>query len=50
MTWQHWIVFAFLAVLTVGMATDRKTKTPTRLTAFALLVGMILLLVLGQPK
>lgn len=50
MTWMHWLVFAFLAILAVGMATDKKTKTSTRLASFALLVGMILLLVLGQPK
>jgi len=45
---MHWIVFAFLAVLALGMAADRKTKISTRLTAFVLLVGMLLLLVLGQ--
>lgn len=50
MTWQHWIVFAFLAVLALGMATDKKTKTSTRLTSFILIVGLILLLLLGQPK
>lgn len=48
MTWMHWIVFAFLCVLALGMATDKKTKTSTRLASFALLVGMILLLILGQ--
>lgn len=48
MTWMHWMVFIFLAVLAVGMATDRNGKTSTRLVSFVLLVGVILLLVLGQ--
>lgn len=48
MTWMHWMVFCFLALLAVGMATDKKTKTRTRFAGFAFLVVMILLLVLGQ--
>lgn len=50
MTWMHWLVFAFLSMLALGMATDKKTKTSTRLASFALLVGVILLLIVGQPK
>lgn len=48
MTWMHWIVFAFLSILAIGMAADGNGKTSTRLVSFVLLVGMILLLVLGQ--
>lgn len=48
MTWMHWMVFCFLALLAVSMATDKKTKTRTRLGGFVLLVTMILFLVLGQ--
>lgn len=50
MSWMHWIVFAFLSVLALGMATDKKTKTSTRLASFVLIVGLILLLVLGQRQ
>lgn len=50
MSWMHWIVFAFLSVLAIGMATDKKTKTSTRLASFVLIVGLILLLVLGQRQ
>lgn len=49
-TWMHWMLFCFLSLLAVGMATDKKTRTRTRLTGFILLVGMILFLILGQPK
>lgn len=50
MTWAHWAVFTFLSVLALGMAVDRKTKTGTRLAGFVVVVLMILLLILGQPK
>lgn len=50
MTWMHWIVFAFLAMLAVGMATDKKSKTSTRFAGFVLMVSMILLLLAGQPN
>ena len=50
MTWMHWMLFCFLALLAVGMATDKKTKTRTRLAGFVFLVAMILFLILGQPK
>lgn len=50
MTWMHWIVFAFLSVLALGMATDKKTKTGTRFAGFALMVAMLLLLLLGQRQ
>jgi hypothetical protein len=49
-TWMHWILFAFLAMLALGMATDKKTKTGTRFAGFALMVAMILLLLLGQRQ
>lgn len=50
MTWMHWIVFAFLCVLALGTATDKKTKTSTRFASFVLMVGLILLLLAGQRK
>lgn len=50
MTWMHWMLFCFLSLLAVGMATDKKTKTRTRLAGFVFLVAMILFLILGQPK
>lgn len=48
MTWMHWMLFCFLSLLAVGMATDKKTRTRTRLAGFSILVLMILFLVLGQ--
>lgn len=50
MTWTHWVLFVILSLLAVAMTTDKNAKTSTRLTGFVLFVGMVLLLVLGQPK
>jgi hypothetical protein len=50
MTWMHWLLFAVLSVLALGVAFDRRSTTATRLSTFALLIGLVLLLVLGQPK
>src|SRR3546814_19791679 len=49
-TWMHWILFAFLAMLALGMATDKKTKTGTRFAGFAPMVAMILLILPGQRQ
>lgn len=50
MTWIHWILFTLLCLLTIGVALDRAAKVGMRLFTFVLFVGMILLLILGQPK
>lgn len=50
MTWMHWILFSLLSLLAVGVAFDRATKPRTRFATFVILVGLVLLLILGQPK
>ncbi len=50
MTWMHWVLFSIMSVFALGLAADGNGKTSTRLVSFVLLVGMILLLILGQPK
>lgn len=49
MTWLHWVLFACLATLALAAITqkqDMKTKLPVFLT----LLGMTLMLIVGQPK
>src|SRR3546814_3834024 len=50
MTWMHWILFGLLSLFAISVATAPNTKTKTRLAAFVFVVGLVLLLVLGQPK
>lgn len=50
MTWVHWVLFAVLSVLALGVSLDNGGSAKARLSAFVALVGMILLLILGQPK
>lgn len=50
MTWMHWIVLLVLAALALGMAAASNNKANARMFFFSLFAGMILLLVLGQPK
>ena len=50
MTWMHWVLFGLLALFAVAVAFEKKTAARTRLVTFSMLVGMIVMLILGQPK
>lgn len=50
MTWIHWWLLGLLAVVAVAVAFEKKNPTRERLVTFSMLVGMIVMLVLGQPK
>ena len=50
MTWVHWWLFGLLALFAVAVAFEKKNPIGERLVTFSMLVGMIVMLVLGQPK
>lgn len=50
MTGTHWWLFGLLALLAVAVAFEKKTPARVRLVTFSMLVGMIVMLVLGQPN
>ena len=47
---MHWVLFAVLALMAVTTAFSPGIKPRTRFATFVVEVGLILLLVLGQPR